>query len=379
MTRISKIGLRNWKNFSSAVGVLQNRVFIAGPNASGKSNLLDALWFLHDLVAIGGGFQEAVRSRGGVQVLRSNSAKRSVEVEIDVDVTDTTTTNWRYLLSFNQDRQRRPIVQQERIWRDAELVLDRPGLSDRTDEARLFQTHLEQSSANAEFRALAKAIGGINQLHLVPQMVRNPDRLKAARDRDIFGRDFIEQVASTPERTRASRLRRIVQSLGGAIPQIADLKIERDVYGVAHLLGRIDARYAADTWQSEQQLSDGTIRLIGLLWAVLDGRGPLLLEEPELSLHSDVVAGLPSLIYGFQRESNRQVIMSTHSRDIFREDGIALDEILLLMPGESGTEIAAASDLPEIASMLDRGVSLTEVIAPYSAPRPTKLLVSAAF
>lgn len=38
-------------------------------------------------------------------------------------------------------------------------------------------------------------------------------------------------------------------------------------------------------WQREASFSDGTLRLIGLLWFLSRGDSPLLLEEPELSLH----------------------------------------------------------------------------------------------
>jgi len=43
---ISRLILRNWRNFRFIDIDLTDRVFIVGPNASGKSNLLDALRFL---------------------------------------------------------------------------------------------------------------------------------------------------------------------------------------------------------------------------------------------------------------------------------------------------------------------------------------------
>lgn len=49
------VELRNWRNFSTAEAALPLRVFLVGPNASGKSNLLDAFRFLRDLVSVGGG------------------------------------------------------------------------------------------------------------------------------------------------------------------------------------------------------------------------------------------------------------------------------------------------------------------------------------
>jgi recombinational DNA repair ATPase RecF len=41
--RFTRVLLRNWRNFRDAEVALQRRAFVIGPNASGKSNLLDAL------------------------------------------------------------------------------------------------------------------------------------------------------------------------------------------------------------------------------------------------------------------------------------------------------------------------------------------------
>ncbi|HLA43889.1 MAG TPA: AAA family ATPase, partial [Aggregatilineales bacterium] len=64
--RFSRIELTNWKNFQHIEVDLPDRVFLIGPNASGKSNFLDAFRFLRDLARPGGGLQNACEVRGGV-------------------------------------------------------------------------------------------------------------------------------------------------------------------------------------------------------------------------------------------------------------------------------------------------------------------------
>jgi hypothetical protein len=82
-----RLRLENWRNFTQVDVDLQNRVFLVGPNASGKSNLLDVFRFLHDIVSVGGGFQEAAGPhRGGVTRLRSLSARRYPDIVIEVHI-----------------------------------------------------------------------------------------------------------------------------------------------------------------------------------------------------------------------------------------------------------------------------------------------------
>ena len=64
---ITRLKLQNWRNFKEIEVELRDRVFVIGPNASGKSNLLDVFRFLRDIAKpTGGGLQRAVEARGGV-------------------------------------------------------------------------------------------------------------------------------------------------------------------------------------------------------------------------------------------------------------------------------------------------------------------------
>src|SRR6516164_9791074 len=82
--------------------------------------------------------------------------------------------------------------------------------------------------------------------------------------------------------------------------------------------------------------------------------GPLLLEEPELSLHPEIVRYLPQMFARVQRRTGRQLILSTHSSDLLRDEGIGLDEVLLLRPGTEGTQIQPASAFAEIGILLQK-------------------------
>jgi predicted ATPase len=373
--RLSHLRLANWRNFVQVDVPLQGRVFLIGPNASGKSNFLDSFRFLHDLVALGGGFEEAIARRGGVSKLRCLAVRRYPDVEIAASVAKAADKPlWSYEISFSQDNRQRPILKREIVRLFGEVILQRPNNEDRTDPARLHQTYIEQVNVNRDFRELADFFRTIRYLHLVPQLVREADRY-IGRGSDPFGSDFLEQVARTPDRTRNARLRKIGEALKVAVPQLQELQFFRDeTKGTPHLRGKYEHWRPKGAWQSEEQFSDGTLRLLGLLWAVLDGLGPLLLEEPELSLHPDVVRFLPQLFTRMQRRTGRQVLVSSHSADLLRDEGIGLDEVLLLKPQTEGTRVQAATDLAQAKALVDGGVPLPDALLPeIRPPRPEQL------
>jgi predicted ATPase len=99
-----------------------------------------------------------------------------------------------------------------------------------------------------------------------------------------------------------------------------------------------------------------------------------LLEEPELSLHTEVVRYLPQMFARIQRRSGRQILVSTHSRELLEDEGIGLDEVLLLIPSHEGTEVRLASGLGEIRGLLEDGLSLAETLIPHTRPQRARQL-----
>ena len=375
MLRFTHIKLGNWRNFAQVDVDLERRGFLIGPNASGKSNFLDVFRFLSDLVSVGGGLQEAVRKRGGVSSLRCLAARRYSDIVLCICVgSDENLHAWEYELHFSQDNLRRPIVKFERVARNGLDILKRPDDKDKLDSERLKQTYIEQVYANQPFREVANFFSTVRYLHIVPQLVRDPDRSIGRRE-DPFGGNFLEHIAGTPDKTRNSRLKRIVNALRVAVPQLKELELWRDVRGTPHLRGKHVHWRPQGAWQTEDQFSDGTLRLLGLLWATLDGYGPLLLEEPELSLHPEVIRFIPQMFARIQGRSGRQVLISTHSSDLLRDDGIGLDEALLLQPSGEGTTVQTAASFSEIKALLEGGMSLADAVIPRTRPENVEQLM----
>jgi predicted ATPase len=370
---ISRLELKNWRNFRAIDVELSDRVFIVGANASGKSNFLDALRFLRDIAKPGGGLQSSLSQRGGLSKVRCLSARKDPDVELAISLSeDDNVTLWRYEIVLTQQTGglRLPIVKRERAWHGDKLVLDRPDEEDRGDRIRLTQTHLEQISANALFRDIARLLESVRYLHLVPQLLRRSEGQGSALD-DPFGRGFLEAVARTPEKTRKARLRKIESALRHAVPQMKDLTDTKDNAGVPHLEVLYEHWRPKAGRQREDQFSDGTLRLIGLFWSLLDGDSPLLLEEPELSLNSAIVRRLPSLFNRLQKQQkgrSGQVFITTHSWELLSDLGIGAEEVILLTPSSEGTRAQVSSERKEVRDMLEDGLSIADAALPFTAP-----------
>lgn len=143
---ISRLILKNWKNFKELNVALQDRVFIVGANASGKSNLLDAFRFLRDIAKPGGGLQKAVTDRGGISKIRSLAARQYPDVEIEVHLSEFGSRDilWKYAIGIKQEARgfRLPFISYEKVSKGEKEILCRPTEEDKKDNARRTQTYL---------------------------------------------------------------------------------------------------------------------------------------------------------------------------------------------------------------------------------------------
>lgn len=377
---ISNIRLKNWRNFQSLDVPLRDVTYVLGPNASGKSNLLDALRFLRDVSKTkGGGLQAAIAERGGISKVRCLHARRDPEVEIGIELSQELDqpTVWRYVLAFKPEGKgaQRLLVSREQVWKDGELLLNRPDSKDGADVLLLTQTHLEQIQTNIQFREVADFLSAITYLHLVPQLLRFGEKMGGNRlTDDPFGQGFLERLARTPEKTRNSRLVKISKALSLAVPQFQDLRFNKDDMGHPHL----EARYAHHRpnagWQTEEHFSDGTLRLFGLLWALLEGSSMLLLEEPEISLNDAIVKEIPLIVDRLQRDrkTRRQVVLTTHSDALLSNPGIDERGVVLLETGKQGTTGRPLDASERLA--IGAGLSVAEVVLPKTRPEKVSQL-----
>ena len=385
---LKKIKLHNWKNFQNCEVDLMERCFIIGSNASGKSNFIDALRFLRDIAKQSGGLQTAVEERGGITKIRCLAARTQANVSITIELGNLNEEQniWRYHLDFVHTgggvfKSQVTIIAEEVFsYRENSYILKRNKASANEDDETLKYTHLEQANANRNFRELQTFFQNIEYLNVIPQMVRESSSITTSFTKeDYYGRNFLERLAKMNEKTRTSYFRKINQCLKIAVPQLEELQFVKDKMGIPHLEARYVHWRAKGSKQQEMQFSDGTLRLIGFLFALLDNHGVILLEEPEINLHSGIISQIPEFISQIQRskksKSDSQVLITTHSYDILSVSGISTDEVLLLNNTQNGTTIQKVSDISEIKAIIDAGLSIADAVIPYTKPKEVEKLL----
>lgn len=366
---ITQIKLENWKNFAKVNANCGKRMFLIGPNASGKSNFLDALLFLRDVALHG--LEHAVAQRGGIKSIRYINARQHPDITIGVTIDDT----WEYTLTFGTEKGKQtPLVVSEVVRQHTEegweKILSRPDDDDSKDSLRLTQTALQQVNANKNFRELYDFFATIQYRHILPQLVREPKAFSPAPvTNDPFGRDLVFSIAKTPENVRKSRLTKINDALKAAVPNFEDLQVVRDNDGLPHLQVKYSHWRLQGAKQQENVFSDGTLRFIALLWSLFDAEGPLLLEEPELSLHDDVVSLLPGIfsrVDKSRKKKGRQIFVTTHSTSLLNDPGIGSNEVLRLEPGKEGVLVHSADD--QERELMQQGLTVADVMFPKTRP-----------
>lgn len=379
--RVTHVRASNWRNFKTLDFPIDDRLFVVGPNASGKSNLLDLFRFLCEIAASGGGLAAALEKRGGLTKVRSLFARnhRYGRLEVDIDLSDGE-DKWTYYLAVKNEKggRNRPIVAEERVTRNGEPLLQRPNQDDESDPARLTQTHLEQIAANQEFRPLAEYFSKVRYFHLVPQVIRDPSRLSGVAG-DPYGSEFIAQMNATPSRTLTAWMKRLENALRAAVPEFESLVLEVDPAGRPHLVAGYRNWRESPARQNEVDFSDGTLRLIGLLWTLVSAPangGVLLLEEPELSLNAAIIRALPTVLSTAQRDQSMQVVLTTHAPELLDDEGVKPREVLVITVTRDGSIARLLSSIDEVSDVIEAELPTSEIVDGLVSPPDLAGLVS---
>jgi predicted ATPase len=344
---LKTLAVANYRSINKLVIPLGRLNLITGPNGSGKSNLYRALRLLAETAQ--GGVVNALAREGGLDSTfwagpeHISRRMRNGEVPIEATVRQGVKRlrlgfageDFSYSIAlglpektlscFSLD----PEIKKECIWsgpfyRPASLLVDRDGPMIRAREGLGWEV-LAQHTPN--FDSLFDQVGSFRTS---PEVMQLREFIRRWRFYDHFRSDADAPVRQPQLGTRTPVLHHDGRDLAAAlqtIREIGDPEALQTAISDAFPGARLSiaplqgGRFAIEFYQegllrplSAAELSDGTLRYLLLVAALLTPRPPslMVLNEPETSLHPDLLPALARLI--IRASEQCQVWVVSHAR-----------------------------------------------------------------
>jgi predicted ATPase len=345
---------RSLRDISLRFGTVR---LLIGPNAAGKSNVIDSLRLLAE--AVRSDMETAVTRRGGLKgVVFLSSEEPTFEIGLEYFVPDPAAPHSRSDMSYLVEvveREGRPGVAREelrikrnrnergapKLWFRAEWGRGEALRDPASDRREAFETGdpgvlalkaLGFLDAYPRIRALRTFIEGWQFLSVDLGRVREPRRDERATGLTSDAAN-LANVLRTLEASSEKRYPRILDDLQSLLAHVEEVatQVER---GRVTLLMR--ERGFADPLEA-LALSDGTLRLLAIVTALetMPEHGLLCVEEPEHGLHPLLFGPILDLIRErCPKGGPKQVLLTTHSPDLV--DAAEVGEVLPVERDQNG-------------------------------------------
>ena len=395
---IARVWAKNFRSIEHAELEIGPLTVLVGPNASGKSNLLDILGFLRDLAR--DGLETAINRRGGIDSVGRRTPRGRVlgpEIGFEYRSKDGRIT---YFFALNRRRDGGYQVKHETakldplefdgvppVFKISNGSLIRPSLkrakrnleegeetnspadiikrlveeSDRQDLQLLTPEPSRLTSLLAFFGLqtgstlytlsyhlhsnLVEArdfLGGIGLYHVFPNDLRNPQKMGESHPLATGGEN-LASILRDMKHNKSRFLSDLKGALTFAVPGIRDIRVDSaGSYYVVELKHERDRGTERGSWFDLSHESDGTIRLLAMLTALFQDPAPSLicLEEPELAIHPGAMAVLSDTMV--EAALRGQVLVATHSPDLI--DRLPINSIRAVTAEDGSTKVGKVAD-----------------------------------
>jgi predicted ATPase len=333
---IRSLTIQGFRSIANERIELDNPTFLVGRNGSGKSNIVDALAFLGEVMSPP--FQEAISSRGGLATVLHQTPEagypRGLGLRVDLDAPE---KGW-YAFSLRAQSDRLFFIERETCRLEG-TGFDRQGggslptrdLSIRVNPDALM---LPAASGLDPFSALVEMLSRIRRYTIDPNQLRQrraPDSGQTLRSDGSNAASVLQEIRTTAKED----FQTICELLTSALPY--EIKVRAVPYGSSQLGLEIRQKVGHGEITLEAvSASEGTLRLLGLLLAVFQPQTPsvLLIEEPEASMHPEAFGVVLDLLRLAARRT--QVIVTTHSPELLDAKWIE-DRHLRVVTWEDGS------------------------------------------
>ena len=350
---LKRVSLRNYKSIANCDVRLLPLTYLVGANGSGKSNFLDALHLVRD--ALSGSLDNAMNERGGLSEVRRKSSGHPTHFGVRLEFCLPDGQDGYYAFTVGALPSGGYQVQQE----ECSIGGAGKGPFFRLEKGELIKSSettfpavtpdrlaLVSASGLPAFRPAFDALTAMGFYNLNPKIIRDLQKPQDGRLLKPSGEN-ISSVIGHLCRTNPDAIAIIEEYLHAVVPSVKG--VEREVLGPMETLNfQQDMAGAKHPWRfSAQNMSDGTLRALGVLTALFQGNAdhsPSLIgiEEPETALHPAASAALREALE--RASEHTQIIVTSHSPDLLDDVKITPEEILVVVSEEGATRIVPLAD-----------------------------------
>lgn len=358
---ITSSTISHYKSISEASLRFGPTNIIVGPNGSGKSNIIDALYFLHDCAV--DNIDTAVTKRHGIDSVRQWSRTRPYNIVLEVGL-KSLLGQGTYKVVISSAKGHYRIIEERGSWTGAhprDRVRRRddsgsrsyssftrtesgeikyftpfkdlgPERDQKVDPDELFLTSLGgrfPHGIQLVFRPIADELSSFSKYNIYPNTLRNPQLVSREAALAEDGGNLSSVLKRINSNKRYLQIKEdILSGLRVIMPSVEDFQIRSAAgYYVPVLRVREPNDDVHDFNLS--QISDGTLRTLGLLAAFYQPAAPTKIgvEEPEQMIHPGALSVIQEAIQAFARHPGleRQAFITTHSPtllDLFEPEHI---------------------------------------------------------
>ena len=333
--RLKTVRVQHYKSLDNVTVDLHPGItVIVGPNGVGKSNFVDVFRFLHDAVA--SNLDDAIRKREGIVRLLQYYKTRPSDIYLNFTFKDDREEFEYYLRlggkgngdwyiireSLSPLEPAEPIEYGMRYVRESseKLIVDQDEIEGfpehRLALGMLLRQIQDPQPEKNDFRLrsiplgsrIIKEVNHWNHCTIYPNILKkpaNPDRSQSALE------ESGENWATVIKSAKPAVMERIYEAMQAVLPDFQRVEVETVS---SYLIPRFFFASGEETIAFDPiQLSDGTLRLFGILLAAYQQPRPrlLVIEEPEQTIYPGALAVLADVFSEISETT--QVIITTHS------------------------------------------------------------------
>jgi predicted ATPase len=322
---VKRLILKRFRSFPAAQVEFDNPTILVGRNGAGKSNFADVFAFLAESMVTP--LQAVFGERGGITAVRNRTSGRSyppnVGLAVEFGPLNSTVASGRYAFEVKalpnygfqvvQEQCRVSFSDGKRHWfdRTTSFRTSVPGLSPSLEPSSL---GLPVVGGDERFAPVLRALSAMRKYYIEPSKLREMQDPDSGISLLSDGRNAAS-VLQELSRSHPDIVKRVCEILETIVP--ATKSVESKKHG-----NKLTLEFA-QRWGEGKSLrfeafnmSDGTLRALGLLMAVFQRPAPslLVIEEPEATIHPGALGAVLDLIQ--QAGRTMQVLITTHSPEL---------------------------------------------------------------